>query len=144
MATVPAPPAPPAPAPTIDLAQLSATYIKIREAKLARKHAWEAEEAAFDAKLEMIEGHMLRHLNANGMNSVSTDGGTFYKQETIKPNIVDDAAFFAWIKENDAFDALERRVKVGVIKQFQDDHEGGLPPGITVAREWVVRVRKPS
>lgn len=142
MATAPAPP--PQPDQTIDLAQLSATYIKIREAKLARKHAWEAEEAAFDARLTMIEGHMLRHLNQHGMESVRTDGGTFYKQESIKPNIVDDVAFFAWVKDNDAFDALERRVKVGFIKDFAEAHEGGLPPGLNVSREWVVRVRKPQ
>lgn len=142
MATVPVPP--PAPAPAIDLSQLSAAYIKIREAKLERKHAWEAEEEKFDAQLAMIEGFMLRHLNDHGMDSVKTGGGTFYKQESIKPNIVDDTAFFAWIKDNDAFDAMERRVKVGFVKEFMEAHENGLPPGINVSREWVVRVRRPQ
>jgi hypothetical protein len=141
MATAPAP-APTAPA--VDLAQLSATYIKIREAKLARKHAWEAEEEEFDKKLATIEGFMLGHLNTHGMDSVKTTGGTFYKQIEIKPNIVDDAAFFAWIKENDAFDALQRRVAVGFVKEFMETHEDGLPPGIAVSRESVVRVRKPQ
>lgn len=141
MATVPTPPAP---APAVDLGQLSATYLKIREAKLARKHAWEAEEEAFDAKLATIEGFMLSHLNQHGMNSVNTNGGTFYKQESIKPNIVDDIAFFAWVKDNDAFDALERRVKVGFVKDFAEQHEGGLPPGLAASREWVIRVRKPA
>jgi hypothetical protein len=137
-------PAPPAPVQTVDLAKLSATYIKIREAKLERKHIWEAEEAKFDADLARIEGFMLAHLNTHGMESVRTDGGTFYKQESIKPNIVDDSAFFAWVKENDAFDAMERRVKVGFVKEFAETHEGGLPPGLNVSREWVVRVRRPQ
>lgn len=141
MATVPAPPSP---APAVDLAKLSAAYIKIREAKLARKHAWEAEEEKYDADLARIEGYMLNHLNQHGMESVRTDGGTFYKQESIKPNIVDDTAFFAWVKENDAFDALERRVKVGFVKEFMEGHENGLPPGLNVSREWVVRVRRPQ
>jgi hypothetical protein len=81
----------------------------------------------------MIEGYMLRHLNQHGMESVRTEGGTFYKQEAIKPNIVDDVAFFAWVKDNDAFDALERRVKVGFIKEFAEAHEGGCHPGSTSA-----------
>lgn len=140
MATAPATTA----APPVDLAQLTATYIKIRDAMLDRKHAWEAEKKAFDQRLEMIEGYLLSHLNANGMESVRTDGGTFYKQEQVKPNIVDDEAFFAWIKANDAFDALERRVKAGFVKDFMEAHDNGLPPGLHVSRELVVRVRKPS
>lgn len=142
MATAPAPP--PQPTQSVDLAELSATYIKIREAKLARKHAWEAEEADYDKKLDMIEGYMLRHLNQHGMESVRTEGGTFYKQEKIRPNIVNDVDFFAWIKQHDAFDALERRVKVGFIKDFMGEHDGGLPPGLTVSREWEVVVRRPQ
>jgi hypothetical protein len=87
---------------------------------------------------------MLGYLNTHGMESVRTEGGTFFKQIEIKPNIVDDAAFFAWIKENDAFDAMQRRVAVGFVKQFMEAHNDGLPPGLAVSREAVVRVRKPQ
>jgi hypothetical protein len=53
--------------------------------------------------------------------------------------------FYGWIKDNDAFDALERRVKKTFVTEFMETHEGGLPPpGITVSREYVVRVRKPQ
>lgn len=134
-----------APAPTVDLSQVAATYVKIRDAKAEKKRAFEAEVAELDAKLEKLEGFMLQHLNTHNMDSVRTDGGTFYRQEDIKPNIVDDVAFYGWIKANDAFDALERRVKKTFISEFMETHEGGLPPpGIAVAREYVVRVRKPQ
>lgn len=140
-----APAAPPTPAPAIDLAKIADTYIKIRDAKSARKKEWEADEAEYDAKLEKLEGFMLKHLNEHQMDSVRTSGGTFYRQQDIRPNIVDDAAFYAWIKENDAFDALERRVKKTFVSEFMESHEGGLPPpGISVTREYVVRVRKPQ
>ena len=141
MATVPAPPATAAP---IDFAKLSADYITLRDAKLAAKKQWEALEEQYDNALTKIEMVMLTHLNAHGTDSMKTPGGTFYKQEKIKPNIVDDAAFFQWIKDNDAFDALQRRVAVGTIKQFMEAHDGGLPPGIHVSREWEVVVRRPQ
>lgn len=138
MATAPAPP-------QVDLSKVAETYIKIRDAKHDRKKAWEAEEAEFNAKLEKLEGFMLQHLNTHGTDSVRTAGGTFYRQEDIRPNITDDVAFYGWIKDNDAFDALERRVKKTFISEFMETHEGGLPPpGITVSREYVVRVRKPQ
>lgn len=148
MATLPAPPPvvdeSPASAAAIDLTKLTGIYIRIRDAKAEAKRQWEEKETEFNRQLELIEGQMLKHLNAHNMNTVNTDAGTFYRQEDFKPNIVDDSAFFQWIKENDAFDALQRRVGVGFIKQFAEAHEGALPPGIAASREYVIRVRKPK
>lgn len=137
--------APTSPAPTVDLAKVTSTYVKIRDARGELKRAFEAEDAELKAKLEKLEGFMLQHLNTHGMESVRTEGGTFYRQEDVRPNIVDDVAFYSWIKQNDAFDALERRVKKTFVTEFMETHEGGLPPpGINVSREYVVRVRKAS
>jgi hypothetical protein len=89
------------------------------------------------AQLATIEGFMLEHLNTHGMESVRTDGGTFYKQEEIKPNIVDDAAFFAWIKENDAFDAMQRRVKRRLRQGIHGDaRDGRRPASRSAASMW--------
>lgn len=142
MATVPAPP--PAPAPAVDLAAVARAHLKIRDARAQLKQEFETKDDELKGQQAQLEGFMLAHLDQHGMESVRTDAGTFFRQVSIKPNIVDDAAFFGWIKTNDAFDALERRVKVGFIKEFSETHDGGLPPGIHVAREWVVRVRKPA
>lgn len=137
MATAPAPPAP-----TIDLAAVTETYIKIRDARSAAKRAFEAKDDVLKGNLEVIENALLAHLNAQNTESVRTSFGTFYRQVDIKPNIVDDVAFYSWIKDNDAFDALERRVKKVFIKDFMEAHEGAMPPGIFVHKEYVVRVRR--
>lgn len=138
MATAPAPP-------TVDLAKVIETYIKIRDARGVLKREFEAKDAELKGDLEKLEGFMLGHLNQHGMESVRTEAGTFYRQEDIRPNIVDDVAFYTWVKENDAFDALERRVKKTFVSEFMETHEGGLPPpGINVSREYVVRVRRPQ
>jgi hypothetical protein len=124
-----------APAPQVDLSKVAETYIKIRDAKAEKKRAFEAEVATLDGQLEKLEGFMLQHLNTHGMDSVRTAGGTFYRQEDIRPNITDDVLFYGWIKDNDAFDALERRVKKTFVSEFMETHEGGLPPpGITARR----------
>lgn len=134
-----------APSPTIDLSQVTGTYVKIREARAALKREFDAKDIELKGKLEKLEGFMLGHLNTHGMESVRTDTGTFYRQEDIRPNIVDDIAFYAWVKANDAFDALERRVKKTFVAEFMESHENKLPPpGINVTREHVIRVRKPQ
>lgn len=135
----------PAQAPATDLAKVTETYIKIRDARAQLRREYETKDDELKAKIGTLEGFMLDHLNRNGMESVRTTTGTFYRQEDIKPNITDDVVFFGWVKENDAFDALERRVKKTFVSEFMETHEGGLPPpGISVHREYVVRVRKPQ
>jgi hypothetical protein len=74
-----------APAPQVDLSKVAETYIKIRDAKAEKKRAFEAEVAVLDGQLEKLEGFMLQHLNTHGMDSVRTAGGTFYRQEDIRP-----------------------------------------------------------
>src|SRR5689334_138656 len=102
MDAVTAPPAIP-----IDVARLTAAYVKIRDRRATIKRAYEDEDAQLKGQLATIEGAMLKHLNTYGMESVRTEAGTFYRQEDIKPNIVDDKAFFQWIKDHDAFDAMQ-------------------------------------
>ena len=137
--------APPPPAPAkLDLNRIVGAYVAIRDAKSELTKQYEAKKTELEEQLGRLEGVLLQHLNQSGADSVRTAAGTFYKQVDIKPNIVDDTAFYAWIKEHDAFDALERRVKKTFMSQFMEQHDGGLPPGIQVYRENVVRIRRNS
>lgn len=140
MATVPAPPAS---VPT-DLSAITRAHLKIRDARSQLKREFEAKDDELKGQQAKLEGVMLSHLNAHGMASVRTDAGTFFKQQRVIPNITDDIAFFGWIKDNDAFEALERRVKKTFIVDFMKTHEEALPPGISVYREYEVIVRRPQ
>lgn len=124
-----------------DLNTITNAYLNLRNARSEARAAFEKEDAVFDQRLKLLEGVMLKHLNEHNMDSVRTEAGTFYRQEDLKPNITDDTAFYNWVREENAFDALERRVKKTFVKDYADQH-GTPPPGISVHREYVVRVRK--
>lgn len=142
MATASAPLAPTAP---LDLIKVVNAYRRIRDARADLKKAFETQDEQLKAQQDQLGAALLGHLNAHNATTMKTDAGTFYKQEEVKPSIVDDMAFYAWVHENNlAADALERRAKVGFVKEFMDNHEGLPPPGISVHREFAVRVRKPS
>ena len=126
----------------IDPDQLARVYIKIRDAKMAATAAHEKADAEFKRKLKLIENVLLGFLNDGGMESVKTESGTFYKQEDILPRGEDWGAFYEWVKENDAFEFLERRIKKTEVKTYMESHDGELPPGVAVLREYVVRVRR--
>lgn len=126
----------------MDLGKLVKTYVKIRDARAEKKRAFELEDGQLKEHLAKLEAVLLNHLNTSGSESVRTDEGTFYKQEEIIPTGSDWDALYTWIKDKDAFDALERRIKKTFIKEFMETHEGSLPPGVSVHREYVVRVRR--
>jgi hypothetical protein len=62
----------------------------------------------------------------------------------MKAGAADWGAIWDWMKEHDAADLLERRLKVGFIQQYMEDNEGAVPPGINIHREFEVSVRRPS
>lgn len=127
---------------TVNSAQLAKAYVKLREAKA--KIMSDAEEAAakLAAKMDVIEAEMLRFMNKNKINSIATTSGTFYKELDVKPSCSDWSAFYEWIKENDTFEFLEKRVTRNQIKEYMELNEDALPPGISVLKEYKVRVRR--
>lgn len=126
----------------MDSDALTKTYIKIREARSLAKKEWEAKDQELKEKLDRIEAEMLKFLNETHQESARTASGIFYKQEEITPTGSDWDALYRWIAKNDAFDALDRRIKKTFIKTYMEEHNGAIPPGISVFREYVVRVRR--
>jgi hypothetical protein len=126
----------------MDYEKVTKAYLAIRDKRHAIKRAYETEDAKLKADLTKLEAVMLRHLNDTGLESAKTTNATFYKQEELKPSASDWQAFYDWIKENDAFDALERRIKTAFVKEHMEVHDGALPPGVSIHREYAVRVRR--
>lgn len=128
----------------LDLAQVTRAYVNIRDARGKLREDYDKSDEELKNAQAKLEGVMLNHLNNHHMDSVKTEAGTFYRQEEIKPNCGDWTGLFDWIKDNDAWDVLERRVKKTFIREYMEAHDGALPPGISVFREYVVRVRRPA
>ena len=122
--------------------KLVSVYVKIRDKRSELKRTFEAEDEVLKSQLELIERELLARSNESGVKSFRTDMGTAYIEETTKASTADWAAFTRFVRDNDAFDMIERRVKVKELKDYMDSHDGALPPGVNVFRESVVRVRR--
>lgn len=127
---------------TVDSTRLVKAYLKIRDERKKLSQEFDEKDNLLKEKAAKLEAVMLATLNNTGADSLKTPAGTFYKQEEIIPSGSDWGAFFAWVKEYDAFDALERRIKKTFVKDHMAQHNGAPPPGVSVFREWVVRVRR--
>ena len=127
---------------SFDANALTNAYIRIREARHTLKQEFEKADRELHAKQDRLEAEMLRVLQTNNMESIKTEAGTFYRQEEVTPRGDDWEELYKWIAEHDAFDALERRIKRTFVKEYMDANEGAVPPGVSVFREYVVRVRR--
>lgn len=122
--------------------KIISAYIKIRDARSALKRKFEEEDAGLKAKQDRLGAELLRVLNDMGVSSIKTSAGLFYKEKDIKPNVSDWDALYRFIRENDAFEALERRVKKKFVMDYMEENDGATPPGVSTITEYSVTVRR--
>lgn len=116
----------------------------IKDARTAKRHAWEQEDQALEADQNKLKVFMLELLNATGAKSIATSQGTVYRREVLKPSAADWGAIWEWAKTNDGMDIFERRLKAGFISTYMEEHNGALPPGVNAHRQFEVAVRRSS
>lgn len=129
---------------TANLDNVVVAYNAIRDARTARRHAWEKADLELEEQQNILKRFMLDLLNKNGAQSIKTSSGTVYRSEKLKVGGADWGAIWAWAKEHDAMDIFERRLKTTFVKEYAEENGGAVPPGINVHREFEVAVRRPS
>lgn len=128
----------------IPMDRLVQAYSAIRDARTAKRHQWEAADALLETDMNSLRAVMLGQLNAMGGKSIATVHGTVYRTEKLKPSAADWGAIWDWAKENDGFEIVEKRLKATFIKEYMEQNEGRLPPGVNAHREFEVAVRRPT
>lgn len=125
-----------------DAATLTRAHIRLRDERARLKRSWEMQDAELKQKQARVEAEMLRLLGATNAESLRTEAGTMYRQVDITPTGADWDAFYRWVAAQNAFEALERRIKKQFITQYMEDNNGALPPGVSVFKQYVARVRR--
>lgn len=128
----------------INLDAVVQAYSAIRDYRAAKRHLWEQADAEWEDDMQRLKALMLDHLNTTGAKSVATDHGTIYRTEKVRPSAADWQAVWDWMVANDGFDIMERRLKATFVKQYMEENDGALPPGVNVHREFEVSVRRPT
>lgn len=116
-------------------------YIKMREKRAELRRQYEEADAKIKEQMTILEREFLKNFNETGAKNVKTDAGVVFVAESLKASIADWGSFAAWVRENDALEFLEQRVKAREVATYLEEHNQ-LPPGISAHRERQVRVRK--
>lgn len=103
-----------------------------------------ADEKLKDAQAE-IEAKLLALCTEHNVDSMRTKNGTVMRSIKSRVHVLDWDAFYDYVLENKAPQLLQKRVHESNFEEFMSERrQDGLPPGVNVAREYSITVRKPS
>ena len=128
--------------PSLPLDKLAAIYIKIRDAKDKLTADYKEQYANLEAQMAVLEAEMLgvcKHMNAD---SIRTKAGTIVRSIKSRYWTNDWDSMYRFIKENDAYGLLEKRLHQTHMKEFLSENPDLLPMGLNVESEYTVVVRR--
>ena len=126
----------------VPLEQLTATYIKIRDARSKLKHEYERNDADLEQQMTIIEQEMLEVCKSVDANSIKTNAGTIIRSVKSRYWTNDWDSMYRFIEEHRAFALLEKRLHQTHMKQFLEENPDTQPAGLNVEREYTVVVRR--
>jgi hypothetical protein len=126
----------------VPLEQLTATYIKIRDARSDLKRNYERADEELENQLTLIESEMLEICKAVDASSIKTNAGTVIRSVKSRYWTNDWDSMYSFIEKHRAFALLEKRLHQTHMKQFLEENPNSHPAGLNVEREFTVVVRR--
>ena len=124
--------------------ELAAVYIKIRDERARLKQAFEAKDIELEAQQNLIGEKMLDLCKELGADSIRTPAGTVIRSVKSRYWTNDWDSMYSFIKDNNAFGLLEKRLHQTHMKEFLSENPDKLPMGLNVEREYTITVRRSS
>jgi hypothetical protein len=128
---------------TVTVDSVIKTYMKLRIKK-------EEIEAEAKDKVDAVKGNMLKleawlkaKADADGVTSFKTDHGTAFLTTTDYANVADWKAVLDFIRREEAFDMLEKRISKTAVRAYLDA-TNEVPPGVTYGTKLDINIRKPT
>ena len=121
--------------------QIVEKYIELRDKKAQFKAEYEAKVAEIEAGLDRIERHLLQKMQEQGLKSLPTSAGTAYIQHRTAATVADWDLLLGFIRENQSWTMLEKRVSKSAVEEFRAANDE-LPPGINWNESIVVNVKR--
>ena len=120
-------------------------YLNIRTEREKILREYEAKDARLKEDMAKIEALLLDVCNTINADSIRTSQGTVMRKLSERFFCQDWENFRKFIIDNGSLELLEKRIHQGNFKQFMSEHEDdGLPPGVSVMREYGITIRKAS
>lgn len=128
---------------SVNVGQVVAAYLKLRNHKAAIEAETKDKVKEIKAKMEKLEAWIKTEADAQGVKSFKTDHGTAFLTTVDYANVADWDAMLDFIRENDAYDMLEKRVSKTAVRGYMEANKA-VPPGVNYGTKLEVNFRSPG
>ena len=118
-------------------------YMKLREKKALVEATIKEELDKIKADMTKLEAFLKAKLDADGLTSFKTEYGTAFLTTTDFANVENWDAVLRFIREEEAFDMLEKRVSKTAVRGYIEANKE-VPPGIKYGTKLDINIRKPT
>lgn len=128
---------------SVNVDDVIATYMKLRNQKKLIEAEAKERTSVVSAKMDKLEAWIKEQADTMGVTSFKTKHGTAFLTTTDYANVADWDAVMGFIRENEAFDMLEKRVSKTAVRGYIEQNKA-VPPGINYGTKLEVNFRSPS
>jgi hypothetical protein len=118
------------------------TYLKLRGEKETLESKTKEKVKSIKEQMAKLEAYIKEQADEQGVDSFKTGNGTAFLTTTDFAQVADWDAVLEFIKDNDAFDLLEKRVSKTAVRGYIEADKS-VPSGINYGTRIDVNVRKP-
>ena len=118
-------------------------YMKLRSEKEAVEAEIKERVDNIKATMTKLEAWLKVKLDADGLTSFKTDHGTAFLTTTDFANVEDWDAVLRFIREEEAFDMLEKRISKAAVRGYIEANKE-VPPGVKYGTKLDINIRKPT
>lgn len=126
---------------TLTVEQVVGAYIKLRKKRDEIAAEAKAKTADVAEKMVKLEAWLMQKAEEDGVSSFKTAAGTAFISTTDYANVENWDAVLEFIRDNEAFDLLEKRVNKTAVKGYMETRNAPVP-GVTYGTKVGINVRK--
>jgi hypothetical protein len=120
-----------------------AAYMKLRSQKDAIEASVKEDLTKIKTKMDKLEAWLKSEMDKQGLTSVKSKFGTAFLTTTDYANVENWDATLKFIRDNEAYDMLEKRVSKTAVRGYIEQNKV-VPPGVNYGTKLEVNVRKPT
>ena len=124
--------------------KLTRVYLKIRNKKAEVSAEFKKQDDELTRQLDKVKGALLDYCNEQGVESVKTSEGLFYRSVKTRYWTSDWESMHKFILEHDVPEFFEKRLNQTCVRQFLEENPDTVPKGLNTDSEYVISVRKKS
>ena len=125
-----------------DLAKLVKVYSKIRAKRSELSKKFKEADKELLEKQETIKKALLEYCDANGVESVRTSEGLFYRSVKTRYWTSDWESMYKFVMDNEVPEFFDKRLNQSNVRQFLEENPDLVPMGLNADSEYTLSVRK--